>query len=170
MATILIVDDEANCRKPLAALLEYEGYHIIQASDGLEGLKALREGHPDLILLDMSMPGVDGVTMLQAIRRRPDSAQLPVLLVTGEHNPQMLCLAAKLGVQEYIFKGDTPFSRMLELIKRHLGEHHVPKRRGRKPKNRPDGTPPVMKPEDHFANTSRFLHLQLQHEGADIEA
>lgn len=167
MATILIVDDEANCRKPLAALLKHEGYDVAEARDGLEGLQRLAEGHTDLVLLDMAMPGVDGVTMLQAIRRRDDWAQLPVLMVTGEHNPAMLCMAAKIGVQEYIFKGDCPFSRMLELIKRHLGEHHVPKRRGRKPKHRPDGSLPVVKPQDHIGTTSRFFQLQLQFEDSD---
>jgi two-component system chemotaxis response regulator CheY len=165
MATILIVDDEANCRKPLAMLLKCEGYDIMEARDGLEGLQRLGEVPTDLVLLDMTMPGVDGVTMLQAIRKRRDWANLPVLLVTGEHDPEMLRKAATVGVQEYIFKGDTPFSKMLELIKRHLGEHHIPKRRGRKPKHRPDGTAP--KPvETH--STSRFLQYQLQYQDDDI--
>ena len=170
MATILIVDDEVNCRKPLATLLKCEGYTITEARDGLEGLQRLGEQGADLVLLDMTMPGVDGVTMLQAIRRREDWAKLPVLLCTGEHDPAMLRMCAKVGVQEYIFKGDTPFSRMLELIKRHLGEHHVPKRRGRKPKNRPDGSAPVPKPEDHLGNTSRFLQLQLQFDPSKADA
>src|SRR5438045_8263855 len=121
MATILIVDDEVDCRRPLAALLEFEGYTIKQASDGLEGLQKLSEFGADLVLLDMLMPGVDGITMLQAIRKQARWAQLPVLLVTGAHDPQKLQKAKMVGVQEYIFKGDTPFSRMLELIKRHLG-------------------------------------------------
>jgi two-component system chemotaxis response regulator CheY len=169
MATILIVDDEVHCRKPLATLLKCEGYTITEARDGLEGLERLRKEGADLVLLDMTMPGVDGVTMLQAIRRQDEWAKIPVLLCTGEHDPVMLRKCALLGVQEYIFKGDTPFSRMLELIKRHLGEHHVPKRRGRKPKNRPDGTAPVPKPEDHAGNTSRFLELQLRFDPAKAE-
>jgi len=138
MATILIVDDEVDCRRPLAALLKHEGYEISEARDGLEGLQRLSEKHHDLVLLDMIMPGVDGVTMLQALRRREDYRGVPVLLVTGVHDPELLNKARAIGVQEYIFKGDTPFARMLELIKRHLGEHHVPKRRGRKPKPRPE--------------------------------
>ncbi len=170
MATILIVDDEVNCRRPLAALLKYEGYTITEARDGLEGLQRLGEDGADLVLLDMNMPGVDGVTMLQAIRHRQDWAKLPVLLCTGEHDPEMLRKCAKVGVQEYIFKGDTPFSKMLELIKRHLGEHHVPKRRGRKPKNRPDGSAPVVKTEDHVGNTSRFLQLQLNFDETEMHA
>ena len=137
MATILIVDDDVACRKPLAALLRHDGYQIVEAKDGLEGLQRLGEQRVDLVLLDMMMPGCDGVSMLQAVRRNPEYANLPVFLVTGEHDPERLRLARAVGLQEYLFKGDTPFSRMLELVKRHLGEHHVTKRRGRKPKPRP---------------------------------
>jgi two-component system chemotaxis response regulator CheY len=142
MATILIVDDEADCRRPLGALLRHEGYTIVEARDGAEGLQRLGEQRVDLVLLDMLMPGCDGVTMLQAVRRNADWQKLPVFLVTGEHDPQRLRLARAVGVQEYLFKGDTPFSKMIELVKRHLGEHHVPKRRGRKPKVRPEAQQP----------------------------
>jgi two-component system, chemotaxis family, chemotaxis protein CheY len=142
MATILIVDDEGDCRKPLSALLRHAGYETIEARDGLEGLQRLGEQRVDLVLLDMMMPGCDGLTMLQAVRRNAEWAGLPVFLVTGEHDPERLRLARAVGLQEYLFKGDTPFSKMIELIKRHLGEHHVPKRRGRKPKIRPETQPP----------------------------
>ena len=169
MATILIVDDEADHRRPLAALLKHEGYDITEAGDGLEGLQRITERKPDLVLLDMMMPGVDGITMLQAMRRREECAQLPVLLVTGVHEPDMLSRAKAAGVQEYIFKGDCSFSRMLELIKRHLGEHHVPKRRGRKPKKLPDGSSPMPKPEDHAGNTSRFLRMQMRYEECEAD-
>jgi CheY-like chemotaxis protein len=166
MATILIVDDEVDCRRPLAALLRHEGYHITEACNGLQGLQRLNEQRPDLVLLDMIMPGVDGVTMLQAMRRRADMAQLPVLLVTGEHDPDKLSKARAVGVQEYIFKGDCPFSRMLELIKRHLGEYHVPKRRGRKPKLRPDGQPvSARRPKPQPV----YDQLELRFSGANDE-
>jgi two-component system chemotaxis response regulator CheY len=168
MASILIVDDEADCRRPLAALLKHEGYEITEARDGLEGLQRLNEKRHDLILLDMIMPGCDGITMLQAVRRRPEFAQLPVLLVTGYHEPELLTKARQIGVQEYIFKGDTPFSKMLELIKRHLGERYTPKRRGRKPKiPRPEFVPPPpggasVKPQNLSPTAARFRQLQLE--------
>jgi len=167
MATILIVDDEADCRRPLAALLKHEGYEIVEARDGLEGLQRLSEKKIDLVLLDMLMPGVDGITMLQAVRRNHAHQNLPVLLVTGVHDPELLRKARNIGVQEYIFKGDTPFARMLELIKRHLGEHHVPKRRGRKPKNPRPVPPPGSEHKDRM-RVSRFFQLQTEY--ADSEA
>jgi len=167
MATILIVDDEADCRRPLAALLKHEGYEIVEARDGLEGLQRLSEKKIDLVLLDMLMPGVDGITMLQAVRRNHAHQNLPVLLVTGVHDPELLRRARNIGCQEYIFKGDTPFARMLELIKRHLGEHHVPKRRGRKPKNPRPVPPPGSEHKDRM-RVSRFFQLQTEY--ADSEA
>jgi two-component system chemotaxis response regulator CheY len=167
MATILIVDDEADCRRPLAALLKHEGYEITEARDGLEGLRRLSEKKIDLVLLDMLMPGVDGITMLQSVRRNPAHHNLPVLLVTGVHDPELLRKARNIGCQEYIFKGDTPFARMLELIKRHLGEHHVPKRRGRKPKNPRPVPPPGSEHKDRM-RVSRFFQLQAEY--ADSEA
>jgi CheY-like chemotaxis protein len=134
MATILIVDDDPECRRPLSTLLGHEGYRILQAGEGLEGLQRLRQEKVDLILLDMVMPGVDGIAMLQAVRKDPRFAKIPVILVTAYHDRRKLARAMALGVQEYLFKGEVPFCRILELIKKHLGEFHIPRRRGRKPK------------------------------------
>ena len=68
MATILIVDDDPECRRPLSTLLGHEGYRILQAGEGLEGLQRLRQEKVDLILLDMVMPGVD-----EGLRRSPEA-------------------------------------------------------------------------------------------------
>jgi len=137
MATILIVDDDRDCRRPLAMLLKHEGYEIHEASNGLEGMEALNRRDYDLVLLDLVMPVVNGVNMLQAIRNQPRWKNLPVFLVTAQHDSQMLTNARAIGIQEYIFKGDTPFMKLLELVKRHLKESFTPRRRGRKPKIRP---------------------------------
>jgi CheY-like chemotaxis protein len=176
MAAILIVDDEVDCRKPLAALLRHEGYEITEARDGLEGLQRLGEKRHDLVILDMMMPGCDGVTMLQAMRRQQEYSALPVLMVTGVHEPELLRKARVIGVQEYLFKGDCPFARILELIKRHLGEYHVPKRRGRKPKNpRPPEPLPGQrveaKPQERWRRAiPRFMQLELELMDADDAA
>jgi hypothetical protein len=62
---------------------------------------------------------------------------LPVFLVTANHDPRMLDRARALGIEQYLFKGDVPFMRMLEMIKKTLGEPYTPIRRGRRPKNPP---------------------------------
>ncbi len=149
MASILIIDDEAACRNPLARLLQIEGYEITQAADGLEALQRLEERPHDLLLLDLLMPRMDGVTFLERLRGDPRFAQIPVFLITANHDPRMLDRAKALGIQQYLFKGDVPFMRMLELIKQTLGEPYTPIRRGRRPK-----TPQAQPPPQHGGNGS----------------
>jgi two-component system chemotaxis response regulator CheY len=141
MPNILIVDDESDCRSPLARLLQIEGYQIAQASDGLEALQRVEEQKTDLILLDLLMPRLDGVGFLERLRADTRFKDVPVFLVTAVHDPKMLNRAKALGITEYLFKGDVPFMRMLELIKKTLGEPYTPIRRGRPPKN-PPAQPP----------------------------
>ena len=143
MPTILIVEDEVSCRLPLTRLLQIEGYEVIEAGDGLEALQRLDENRVDLILLDMIMPRMGGIEFLERMKSGRHAA-IPTFLVTANHDPAMLGRAKELGIEQYLFKGDVPFMRMLELIKRQLGEPFTPIRRGRKPKNpRPEeGTPP----------------------------
>jgi CheY-like chemotaxis protein len=145
MPTILLVDDEPACRLPLARLLQIEGYEITHAADGLEALQRLDEQKHDLILLDLLMPRLDGVGFLERMRADPRHAALPVFLVTANHDPRMLNRAKELGITEYLFKGDVPFTRILELIKRTLGEPYTPVRRGRRPKN-PQAQQPNVPP------------------------
>src|SRR3954453_22865106 len=115
MPNILIVDDEQACRHPLPRLLQIEGYEITQAADGLEALQRLDEQKHDLILLDLLMPRMDGVGFLERMRADARYRDLPVFLVTAVHDPQLLNRAKGFGIKEYLFKGDIPFSRMLEL-------------------------------------------------------
>jgi chemosensory pili system protein ChpA (sensor histidine kinase/response regulator) len=135
MPNILIVDDEQACRHPLTRLLQIEGYEVTQAADGLEALQRLDEKKQDLILLDLLMPRLDGVGFLERMRQNKAHADTHVFLVTAVHDPKMLGRAKELGITEYLFKGDVPFMRLLELIKKTLGEPYTPIRRGRRPKN-----------------------------------
>ena len=141
MPTILIVDDELACRHPLARLLQLENYTIVQAADGLEALQRLDEQPVDLILLDLLMPKLDGVGFLERMRANPTHAKTAVFLVTAVHDPKMLSRAKDLDIAQYLFKGDVPFTRLLELIKKQLNEPYTPIRRGRRPKN-PQAEPP----------------------------
>ena len=148
MPTILMVDDEAACRHPMSRLLQIEGYEVTQAADGFEALQRLGEQKHDLVLLDLLMPQMDGVTFLERIRADARYADLPVFLVTANHDPRLIDRAKALGIQNYLFKGDIPFSRLIELIKTQLGQPFTPVRRGRRPKSATTqaphgGAPPV---------------------------
>jgi two-component system nitrogen regulation response regulator NtrX len=106
-ARILVVDDEANIRRMLAALLEAEGYETAQASDGTAALDALDAAVPDAVLLDLMMPpGPDGLHTLAGIKqRRPD---VPVVMMSGKATLADAVRATKLGAFQFLEKPLTP--------------------------------------------------------------
>jgi CheY-like chemotaxis protein len=105
----------------LSQLLQIEGYEVATAEDGLDALERMEERKPDLILLDLLMPRMDGVQFLQVVRNEKRYEGLPILLVTGQHDSRLQAKATGLGVQEYLFKTATPFMKLLTLIQKHLG-------------------------------------------------
>lgn len=99
---ILIVDDEENVRKLLSAVLTREGYQVNTAADGLAGLTTFEEWKPDLLLLDIRMPGLDGLSVLERIRRRHPAAK--VILMTAFAAVDTAVTALKQGAFDYIIK------------------------------------------------------------------
>jgi CheY-like chemotaxis protein len=80
---ILLVDDSKMQRTVVQRILVKAGYEVILAADGEEGLRLVRSGSPDLILLDMMLPRLDGVGVLEALKKDPALAQIPVIVMTG---------------------------------------------------------------------------------------
>ena len=123
MSLILIVDDHAATREPLAKLLRYEGYETAVASNGAEALEALRERRPDLVLLDLLMPKMDGLTFLAEARREPHGEGLPVIVVTGGLSVSQIRQAGTMpGVVEIMSKARFTVDGLLARIRAHLGE------------------------------------------------
>ena len=81
--TILIVEDEEGTRKILSNTLAAEGFAVLDAADGEAGLRMALERHPDLILLDIMLPGMDGLTLLEKLRSDPWGATAPVIIITN---------------------------------------------------------------------------------------
>ena len=104
MATILIVEDEFDIRELLEAYLTNEGYKVIAAEDGEEALERFHDGNPDLVLLDLLLPGLDGFQVCRAIREESD---LPVIMLTALGSEQSELKGFDLRVDDYIAK---PFS------------------------------------------------------------
>jgi two-component system OmpR family response regulator len=109
---ILVVDDEDNLRSMLVAALKYEGYDVAQASDGAEGLRAAREGRPDLIVLDVMMPNLDGFAVVKRLREAGD--RTPVIFLTARDASEDRVTGLNLGGDDYLPK---PFS-LEELVAR----------------------------------------------------
>jgi len=100
-ARILIADDEAAIREFVAQILSEVGYEVLQAGNGEEVLATTRERHPDLILLDLNMPGLDGIQTCQRLRADNATRNTPVLVVSG--------LDAKSALEESIIAGADDF-------------------------------------------------------------
>src|SRR5687768_17267358 len=80
---ILVADDETTSRSLARAVLEDAGCVVVEAADGLEALAAYDRESPDLVLLDVEMPGLDGLAVCRELRRRPDARYLPIVMATG---------------------------------------------------------------------------------------
>ena len=117
MAKILVIDDDRSIRSLLASLLSRKGYQVILADNGPEGLELFRQERPDVIVLDLKMPGMDGLTVLQHVRRV--SLDQPVIMFTGTWTPTMEQQARGLGVTE-LLKKEFPQDQLEEALKRVL--------------------------------------------------
>jgi DNA-binding response OmpR family regulator len=83
MASVLIVDDENDIREAVAEVLADEGYQVLGACDGAEALRKLRESHPDVVLLDLMMPGMNGWEFRAAQKDDPDLSGIPVIVLSA---------------------------------------------------------------------------------------
>jgi CheY-like chemotaxis protein len=116
--TILVVDDDPEERTIFASYLQFVGGTTVEASHGEEGVRIAREVHPDLILLDITTPVLDGWGTMEQLQRSPETADIPVIAVTAHHlGGERLERAGFCG---YLQKPISPH-RVLEAIERCLG-------------------------------------------------
>src|ERR1041384_5243175 len=104
MQKILVIDDMSIVRDPLAAALRAVGHQATTAANGREGLALVASDPPDLILLDLRMPEMDGLEFLRAIRSDARTADIAVILLSECRDKQSVLEIAKLGVQGYMLK------------------------------------------------------------------
>jgi DNA-binding response OmpR family regulator len=115
--TILIVDDDYELSDGLRAVLERQGYRVLQARDGQQGKQMVYQQRPDLVILDMMMPRMGGYPVLEHFRGKPDAP--PIIMITANEGSRHKAYAEYLGVVDYIRK---PFAmeRLLEAVERGL--------------------------------------------------
>jgi CheY-like chemotaxis protein len=101
---ILVVDDSPIQRKIYAAALKSDGYEVMVAENGLQGMEMALQYAPTLILMDISMPEMDGLTAVSELRRYPEMAQVPILAVTAVTDPADLEVAYQAGYNDIIDK------------------------------------------------------------------
>jgi len=115
--TVLIVDDEFSGRQTLESVLEGDGYNLEMAESGMEALEKIKTVQPDVILLDVMMPGMTGFEVCQRIRNDPEVAEIPIIVLTALDDRESLLTALKAGADDFVTK---PFDRY-ELRARLLG-------------------------------------------------
>jgi excisionase family DNA binding protein len=101
---VLLVDDDEKVRELVRVNLEFEGYAVREAGSADEGLSAIEEAKPDLILLDVMMPHVDGWEMLRRVQERYGAGAIPVVMFSGKVDEQAASQAASSGVQGFVGK------------------------------------------------------------------
>ena len=108
MARILVVDDSSDIRLLLRKTLQNAGHEVEVATDGDEVQPAILSSEPDLVLLDVAMPRMDGFTALTKLKQDHSTRHIPVIMVTAKGHPDNLDIARSLGVNDYINKPWAP--------------------------------------------------------------
>ena len=119
MATVLIAEDDLNVRTALERALRHEKHEIVSAADGLEALERVAEQSLDLIVLDVMMPNMDGITVCQKLREQGN--QTPILIITAKHEVSDRVVGLDAGADDYLVKPfalDELFARMRALLRR----------------------------------------------------
>ncbi len=122
MTTLLLIEDNPNLRKNIAEMLTLEGFRVLVAADGSTGLQIARAEHPDLLLCDIMMPGIDGYEVLAKLRADPATASLPFIFLTAKGDLPDLRIGMGLGADDYLPK---PVARLdlLTAVRTRLQRH-----------------------------------------------
>ena len=118
---ILVVDDEADVREVVQLNLGREGYEVTTAADGQEGLEMLKGAPFDAAVIDVMMPGMDGLTLCREIRQDPNLRQLPILLLTARDTETDQIIGLEVGADDFVSKSASPrliASRLKNLLRR----------------------------------------------------
>lgn len=101
---ILVVDDDEHILRSLSQYLELEDFHVFSASSGPEALQLFQQEKPDLLVLDVMMPGMDGFQVLETLRGNPETAGVPVLMLTARDQHNDILKGYQMGATSYLVK------------------------------------------------------------------
>lgn len=120
--TILVVEDDRQLRKALTTKLDQIGYKVVSAPDGEAGLKLALDKQPDLLILDMLMPKLNGNDMLKMLRKDRRGKHIPVVVLTNDASPKSAQAAIKRGAPAYFSKASISLAEVVEVVRYHLGD------------------------------------------------
>lgn len=119
--TVLVIEDDHSLSHILKDTFEKQGFIIRQAYDGKQGLTLALQLHPDMILLDVLMPKMDGMALLKKLRRNPWGKSVPVMMLTNLNDSQKAVEAIQYGVSDYLVKAEMTLANISGKIKARLG-------------------------------------------------
>ena len=120
MAQILTIDDSATMRQLLSTTLKDAGHEVVEAKDGVEGLQAAKGCRPKIVITDINMPRMDGLTLIKKLRELPAYRRVPIIVLTTEIDGKKKQVAKSAGATGWITKPFDP-PKLLAAIKRVLG-------------------------------------------------
>ncbi len=118
--TILAVDDSASVRLMVSFTLQQNGYRVIEAADGRDGLAKLKDEQVDMVITDLNMPNMDGIGLIRSIRENPDSQYTPVIMLTTESHEGRRHEARAAGATGWIVKPFRP-EQLLAVVRKVIG-------------------------------------------------
>ena len=129
MSKVLIVEDEANIRQLVRYNLEKEGFQVMEAADGLQGLRTAQKEKPDLVLLDLMLPGMDGLEVCRTLKGAPATSALPIIMLTAKSEEIDKVIGLELGADDYMTKPFSPrelVARVKAVLRRSQKEASLP--------------------------------------------
>lgn len=102
--TVLVVDDEPAIRELIQQMLDIGGFHVQEAGDGAEALEKIDEEPPDAMILDVMMPDMDGITLCKMLRAQPETATLPIIMLSGKTQKEAIAEGLAAGANKYLCK------------------------------------------------------------------
>ncbi len=121
MKHVVLIEDDPILSKVLADEFKDAGYEVSQAMDGEEGLQLVRMEHPDIVLIDILMPKMDGIEVLRKLKESPDTKKIPVFMLTVLSDTKRLTEAVSLGASAYLVKSEQEVSDVVAKVKKQLG-------------------------------------------------
>ena len=121
MRRILIVEDHDDVRGMLKILLESEDFHVLEAATGAEALTAVKNGHPDVILMDLALPGFDGFETIRRVRKIDGFQNTPIIVLTAYSSQSIYETARRAGIKYFMGK-PIDFDELAELLEQILGD------------------------------------------------
>ena len=117
---VLIIEDEENLKFLLVQKFTEEGFDVEEAIDGEEGMKKLKENKPDLVLLDLLLPGIDGFEVLSRLKRDSNLESIPVIIISNFSQEGEIERGLKLGAIDYLIKADLTLDKIVERVRKAL--------------------------------------------------